>query len=202
MDSNFLKMLIILNIGFSQNKKDDNTLFNADSTSISDSISSYNEGTNETIDVMDVPRYSFGFTGSVGFVNGAYITNTPVGGSLVVTTPVGFKAGPLDLTLSLVIGSYNGEGDNEALNALLFGVGANATLAEFVFSETHFGNIGEGLGVRNFSGVSLEKLLKKGLNLPINILVGGEGFIATKADNRTENSTYWGGLGVRLDYNF
>ena len=143
-----------------------------------------------------------GFTGSVGFVNGAYITNTPVGGSLVVTTPVGFKAGPLDLTLSLVIGSYNGEGDNEALNALLFGVGANATLAEFVFSETHFGNIGEGLGVRNFSGVSLEKLLKKGLNLPVNILVGGEGFIATKADNRTENSTYWGGLGVRLDYNF
>jgi len=202
MNSNFLKMLVILSLGFSQNEENDNTLFNSDSTSIIDSLPSYSENTNEAKDVIDVPEYSFGVTGSVGFVNGAYITNTPVGGSLVITTPVGFKAGPLDLTLSLVIGSYNGEGDNEALNALLFGVGANATLAEFVFSETHFGNIGEGLGVRNFSGVSLEKLLKKGLNLPVNILVGGEGFIATKADNRTENSTYWGGLGVRLDYSF
>ena len=71
---------------------------------------------------------------------------------------------------------------------------------EILFSETHIGNIGSGIGVRNFSGVSLEKLMKKGLNLPVNILVGGEGFIATKADDRTENSTYWGGLGIRLDY--
>ena len=143
-----------------------------------------------------------GFTGSVGFVNGAYITNTPVGGSLVVTTPYGFKAGPLNMTLSLVLGSYNGEGDGEPLEALLYGVGANAILAEFVFSETHVGNIGSGLGIRNFTGVSLERLMKKGLNLPVNILVGGEGFLATKADDASENSTYWGGLGVRLDYSF
>lgn len=143
-----------------------------------------------------------GFTGSVGFINGAYITNTPVGGSLVVTTPIGFKTGPLDLTLSLVVGSYNGEGDGEALNALLFGAGANAILFEMVFSETHVGYIGEGLGIRNFSGVSLERLMNKGLNLPVNILVGGEGFVATKADARSENSTFWGGLGVRLDYSF
>ena len=79
-------------------------------------------------------------------------------------------------------------------------MGANAILAEFVFSETHLGNIGSGLGVRNFTGVSLERILKKGLNLPVNVLVGGEGFLATKADDASENSTYWGGLGIRLDF--
>ena len=44
--------------------------------------------------------------------------------------------------------------------------------------------------------------MKKGLNLPVNILVGGEGFFLTKADELTGNSTYWGGLGIRLDYDF
>ena len=173
-----------------------------ESKSVVDADTTVSDTTGEDFVVKKPLGLNVGITGSVGFVNGAYITNTPVGGSLVITTPVGFKAGPLDLTLSLVVGSYNGEGDNEALNALLFGLGANATLAQFVFSETHVGNIGEGLGIRNFSGVSLERLLKKGLNLPVNILLGGEGFIATKADSRTENSTYWGGLGVRLDYSF
>ena len=167
-----------------------------------DSETTVSDTTAEEFVAKEPLGLNVGFTGSVGFVNGAYITNTPVGGSLVITTPVGFKAGPLNLTLSLVVGSYNGEGDNEPLNALLFGVGANATLAEFVFSETHLGNIGSGLGVRNFSGVSLERLMKKGLNLPVNVLVGGEGFIALKADDRAGNSTYWGGLGLRLDYNF
>ena len=143
-----------------------------------------------------------GFTGSIGFVNGDYIVNNPFGGSLVINTPFGFKAGPLDLTLSLVLGSYNGEvGDGESLSALMVGAGANATLANLVFSESHICVIGEGPGVRNFTGVSLEKLMNRGLGLPVNILVGGEGFIATEADE-TGNSTYWGGLGVRLDYNF
>ena len=44
--------------------------------------------------------------------------------------------------------------------------------------------------------------MKKGLNLPVNILIGGEGFIANKADDYTGNATYWGGLGVRMDYDF
>ena len=143
-----------------------------------------------------------GFTGSVGFINGEYIVNTPVGGSLVITTPYGYKLGPLDLSVSLVLGTYNGEvGGGESLNALMVGAGANATLGNLVFSETHLSLIGEGPGLRNFSGVSLERLLNKGLNLPVNVLVGGEGFLATKADE-TGNSTFWGGLGVRLDYNF
>ena len=149
--------------------------------------------------------YNVGFTGSVGFINGGYIVNTPVGGSLVITTPFGFTLGgenKLELSTSLVVGSYNGEvGDGDALNALLLGVGANATLFNILFSESHLSLIGEGLGVRNFSGVSLERLMKTGLKLPVNVLVGGEGFIALKADD-TGNSTYWGGLGVRLDYSF
>ena len=158
--------------------------------------------TNEEFVAKESLGLNVGFTGSVGFVKGSYITNTPVGGSVVLTTPLGYKVGPLDLTLSLVVGSYNGEGDGEPLEALLYGIGANAVLGKILFSETHVGNIGKGLGLRNFSGVSLEKLMKRGLNLPINVLVGGEGFLTTKADNESENSTYWGGFGVRLDYSF
>ena len=147
-----------------------------------------------------------GFTGSVGFINGEYIVNTPVGASLVINTPYGFNIGGengLNLTVSAAIGSYNGKvGDDEPLNALLFGLGANATLFKMVFSESHLSFIGSGMGVRNFSGISLERLMKKGLNLPFNVLVGGEGFLVLKADENSENSTYWGGLGLRLDYDF
>ena len=147
-----------------------------------------------------------GLTGSVGFINGEYIVNTPVGASLVINTPFGLSVGGengLNLTASAVLGIYNGKvGEDDPLNALLFGLGANATLFKFVFSETHLSFIGSGIGVRNFSGISLERLMKRGLNLPVNVLVGGEGFLALKADDNSENSTYWGGLGVRLDYDF
>ncbi len=43
--------------------------------------------------------------------------------------------------------------------------------------------------------------MKKGLNLPVNILVGGEGFITTSLTD-AGNTSGWGGLGVRLDYDF
>ena len=147
-----------------------------------------------------------GFTGSVGFINGDYIVNTPVGGSVVINTPYSFTLGGengLSLTASIALGIYNGKaGNDEALSALLFGAGANATLFKILFSESHLSYIGSGLGVRNFSGVSLERIMKKGLNLPVNVLVGAEGFLALKADDYTDNSTYWGGLGFRLDYDF
>ena len=147
-----------------------------------------------------------GLTGSVGFINGEYIVNTPVGASLVMNTPFGFSVGGengLNLTASAVLGVYNGKvGEDDPLNALLFGLGANATLFKFVFSETHLSFIGSGMGLRNFSGISLERLMKKSLNLPVNVLVGAEGFLALKADDNSENSTYWGGLGFRLDYDF
>ena len=151
-------------------------------------------------------RINIGLTSSIGFFNGEYIVNTPVGGSLVINTPLGFSLdgeNGLTFSFSAVIGSYNGKvGKDEPLNALLYGVGGNATLFKMVFSETHVSQIGSGLGLRNFSGVSLERIMKKGLNLPVNVLIGGEGFLATKADDNSENSTYWGGLGVRLDYSF
>ena len=135
--------------------------------------------------VKESSGFNLGFTGSVGFVNGSYITNTPVGGSVVLTTPFGFNLGPLGMTVSLAAGIYNGEGGDpaEPLESILYGVGVNATLFQFVFSETHLGMVGAGPGVRNFSGISLERIMKKGLNLPVNILVGGEGFITTNASD-------------------
>ena len=52
--------------------------------------------------------------------------------------------------------------------------------------------------------------MNKGLNLPVNILIGAEGFVTSNANTVTdpttgetiENASYWGGLGIRLDYNF
>ena len=39
-----------------------------------------------------------------------------------------------------------------------------------------------------------------GLNLPFNILIGGEGFISSEPSEGREEASYWGGLGIRLDY--
>ena len=50
---------------------------------------------------------------------------------------------------------------------------------EFIFAEGHVGLVGEGYGFRGFSGVTLERLMKRGLNLPVNLLVGGEAFYST-----------------------
>ncbi len=157
-----------------------------------------------SLPVSPLSGFNFGFTGSAGFINGAFITNLPVGGSLVVTTPYGFKLGKnaIDFTVSLVIGSYNAEGNNEKINALLYGLGGNLTLMDFIFTENQVGLIGAGLGARSFSGVSLERLLKRGLNLPVNILVGAEGFLTLEAVKNQDNASYWGGLGIRLDYQF
>jgi hypothetical protein len=157
----------------------------------------------EEVILKEKSGFDIGFTGSVGFINGAYITNTPIGGSLVLKTPYGYTVGEnLKLNLSLAAGAYTGEGNGEALNASFIGIGANATIFEFVFSETHAGFIGAGIGIRNFNGITLEKILNKGFNLPVNILVGLESFLATKADDVAKNSTYWSGLGLRIDYSF
>ena len=78
------------------------------------------------------------------------------------------------------------------------GIGANGTLSKFIFSETHIGLVGEGLGIRQFAGITLERLMKNSLNLPFNLLVGGEGFISTNMTG-SNNTSGWGGLGVRLD---
>ena len=46
-----------------------------------------------------------------------------------------------------------------------------------MFAEGHVGVVGEGTGFRGFAGITLERLMKKGLNLPVNLLVGSRLFI-------------------------
>ena len=130
----------------------------------------------------------------------------------MITTPWGFSLGEdmVDLDLSVVLGFYTGQSGTgteldpeKSFNPLVAGVGANATLFQLVFSETHVGLVGAGMGIRSFAGISLERLLQgKNLNLPVNILLGGEGFISTSPEDGRDESSYWGGLGVRLDYSF
>ena len=52
--------------------------------------------------VKESSGFNLGFTSSIGFVNGALITNTPAGGSLVINTPYGFNLGGLGINISLV----------------------------------------------------------------------------------------------------
>jgi len=155
----------------------------------------------EELTVKEELGFSFGVAPSIGFVKGATFTNVPTGVTLVITTPYGFKLGPLDFTISAAFGGYKGEFDGAAFDPSIMGVGGNLTLANFVFAEGHAGKVGDGTGIRGFAGVSLEYLMKKGLGLPVNILVGGEGFISTDMAG-AGNASGWGGLGVRLDYDF
>ena len=74
-------------------------------------------------------------------------------------------------------------------------------MAKFVFAEGHLGLVGEGTGFRGFAGVTLERLMKKSLNLPVNVLVGSEAFYSTDMAG-IGNSSGWASLGVRLDYDF
>ena len=147
--------------------------------------------------------YNIGLTASLGFINGQYIQNTPIGATVVITTPFGFKVGSFDLTASVAIGSYSGETPKTPdYSPLALGVGANITLFDMVFYEGHIGLVGAGAGGRGFAGVSLETIMKKGLGLPVNILVGAEGFLSLKLEDAGDEASYWGGLGVRLDYSF
>ena len=178
--------------------------------SLTDTVSIYTN-----VGVLEESGFSFGVAPSIGLVKGATFTNVPMGATLVITTPYGFKLGPLDFTISAAFGGYNGSYDSKeagdvepetghyvtTFDPSVMGIGGNLTLANFVFAEGHAGIVGEGIGIRGFAGVSLEYLMKKGLNLPVNILVGGEGFISTNMSGGG-NSSYWGGLGVRLDYDF
>lgn len=157
----------------------------------------------EEVVAKEASGWGLGLTGSVGLINGEYILNTPVGGSLIIATPYGLKLGALDLEVSLAAGSYSGETPNSPDYApMFFGVGGNLTLADFLFYEGHVGIVGAGPGGRGFGGVTLERLLKRSMNLPFNLLVGAEGFLSTKLEDGRDEASYWGGLGVRLDIAF
>jgi hypothetical protein len=155
----------------------------------------------EELAVKEELGFSIGLAPSIGLVKGATFTNVPMGATLVITTPYGLKLGPLDFTISAAFGGYQGEYEEDTFNPIVMGVGGNLTLANFVFAEGHAGVVGEGPGIRGFAGVSLDYLMKKGLGLPVNILIGGESFISNEM-SAGGNMSGWGGLGVRLDYDF
>ncbi|MBT6913975.1 MAG: hypothetical protein HOA38_00840 [Candidatus Marinimicrobia bacterium] len=156
--------------------------------------------------VSPLAGFSIGLASTPGLVSGETFTDIPVGFSVVLTTPYGISLeNAFDFTFSVVFGQYSGNFEGADFSPSILGVGGNLTIKDFIFAEGHLSNIGAGLGMRGFAGVSsgfiMEKLKKSDLNLPFNLLVGGEGFISSEMVEGS-NPSFWGGLGVRLDYNF
>ena len=137
----------------------------------------------EEVVAREALGWNVGAAASIGLLKGeSFSGGLPTGGTFVITTPYGFKLGPFDYTVSLGFGGYSAsyeltEGESEDFNPSLLGIGGNLTVAQFVFAEGHVGNVGEGFGFRGFAGVTLERLFK-GLELPFNLLIGSEAFIA------------------------
>tara|TARA_B100000900_G_scaffold217472_1_gene184221 strand:- start:136 stop:1017 length:882 start_codon:yes stop_codon:yes gene_type:complete len=155
----------------------------------------------EAVVAKEVLGWNVGAAASVGLLKGETFTEVPTGGTVVLTTPFGFKIGPLDYTVSIGFGSYTGEHQGAAFDPAFVGLGGNLTLADFVFAEGHVGTVGEGTGIRGFAGVTLERLMKNNLNLPFNLLLGSEIFYSTDMSG-AGNSSGWAALGVRLDVGF
>ena len=170
-----------------------------DSTGLTDdTIDNFSVVTDSTVEefVAKEPLgFNLGLAASVGLLSGETFTNIPTGATVVLATPLGFKVGPFDYTVSLGAGSYSGnfEPENSSeptvnFNPIFLGVGGNLTVAGFVFAEGHVGVVGEGTGFRGFAGVTLERLMKKGLNLPFNLLVGSEAFFSTDMAGASNSS--------------
>jgi len=177
------------------------------------------EGSEETEEVVAKESSGFGFgaAASVGVLSGASFTSVPVGGTFVLSTPFGFNLGPLEYNFSLAFGGYQGKYESEKdndftlpengthwvdeFNPNFFGLGGNLTLAEFVFAEGHVGMVGEGTGLRAFAGITLQRLMSRGLNLPVNLLVGSEAFYSSDMAG-VGNASGWASLGLRMDYSF
>lgn len=145
--------------------------------------------------------FNIGLAPSFGILSGETFTGIPIGGIAVITTPYGFKLGPLNYNISIAFGSYLGDFEGTSFDPIILGVGGNLTLLDFIFSEGHIGKIGDGFGLRGFGGISLERILKRGLNLPFNVLLGSEVFISNDMTG-SGNPSGWLSLGVRLDYGF
>ena len=157
----------------------------------------------EELAVKESSGYNVGISGSMGFIQGGFFDNIPIGGSVVISTPWGFDVAGIRFGLSATVGAYPAKHNTGAeFTPLAIGVGGNLTLAQFVFMEGHGGLVGDAPGARGFAGVSLERLMNKGLGLPFNILVGGEGFMSTDLNEDIGSATYWGGLAFRLDMSF
>ena len=161
------------------------------------------EATEETEEVVakEVYGWNVGAAASVGLLKGETFTKVPTGGTVVITTPYGFKLGPFDYTISVGLGGYSGEHNGDAFNPAFVGLGGNLTLLNFVFAEGHVGSVGEGTGIRGFAGVTLDSIMLSCLNLTVNLLVGSELFFSTDMAG-VGNSSGWAAVGVRLDYGF
>jgi hypothetical protein len=155
--------------------------------------------------VKEKSGFGIGGAASVGLLAGETFSNVPTGGTFIISTPIGFKLGPFDFNVSLGFGGYSGtfEGVKGDLvfDPTFAGIGGNLTLADFVFAEGHAGLVGAGPGFRGFAGVTLERIMKRGLNLPFNLLVGSEAFISSEMTDGGAPSG-WASLGLRLDYSF
>ena len=171
--------------------------------------STVSEEVEETEEVVakEVLGWNVGAAASVGLIKGeSFSGGLPTGGTVVITTPFGFKLGPFDYTVSLGFGGYSAssespDGSLYDFNPSFVGIGGNLTVAKFVFVEGHIGSVGEGSGFRGFAGVTLERLMKNSLNLPFNLLIGSEAFYSTDMAG-AGNPSGWAALGVRLDYGF
>jgi len=193
--------IILIGLLFSQDNEGD-IATSSDPVSIaSDSISvdtTVQEIAEEVV-AKEASGWNVGAAASVGLLKGETFTEVPTGGTVVLTTPFGFKLGPFDYTVSIGFGGYSGEHEGTAFDPAFVGVGGNLTLADFIFAEGHVGNVGEGTGIRGFAGITLERLMKNSLNLPFNLLIGSEVFYSTDMAG-VGNSSGWAALGVRLDY--
>ena len=178
-----------------------------DETNVAEVVS--NEEPVEEVVANESSGWNLGAAASVGLLSGETFTNVPTGATLVLSTPFGFNLGPLKYTVSIGFGSYSGNYENteydpvevETFDPSFVGLGGNLTLAEFIFAEGHIGTVGEGTGFRGFAGVTLERFMSGGLNLPFNILVGSEAFYSTDMAG-AGNASGWASLGLRLDYAF
>ncbi len=201
---NNILISIIIFISFGKIIAQDSILSKIDSVAF-DSSSAEDVLNENPETVMSKKNINIGITSSAGLLKGeSFSGGLPFGATVVLTTPIGFKIGPFDYTVSLGFGNYsasseNVDGSKEEFNPTFAGLGGNLTLADLVFAEGHVGVVGEGSGFRGFAGITLEKLMKKELNLPVNLLIGSEAFYSTDIAG-AGNSSGWAALGVRLDY--
>ena len=175
---------------------------------VAKAIDNTNLDTEEVEEVIakESSGWGFGAAASIGLLSGESFTNVPTGGTVVITTPFGFKLGPFDYTVSIGFGGYSGNYENADYDPVevtnfdpsFVGLGGNLTLANFIFAEGHVGTVGEGTGFRGFAGITLERLMNRGLNLPFNLLIGSEAFYSSDIAG-AGNSSGWAGLGLRLD---
>jgi hypothetical protein len=116
----------------------------------------------EDVVAKEALGWNVGAAASVGLIKGeSFSGGLPTGGTVVITTPYGFKVGPFDYTVSLGFGGYSAsfeipDGGTEDFNPSFVGIGGNLTVAKFIFAEGHIGSVGEGFGFRGFAGVTLE----------------------------------------------